>query len=382
MWGGSPDPGRRPSRRRLLRGIGLGLLAGGTVTGAVGRGSAEPSFFVRSVRPESPIVEAGQSFDVSGRVVNLGTEGTSPVEYRVDEATRRSEQISLNAAEETTVTFEGISTDDLGPGSYTHGFYADNTGTQGTLTVQAVAVFEITGLSPRLGGASPGGTLDVTATVTNTGEGAGNQTVRLLLDGEEADAAAVELSPGESREVSLAATVPDREGEYTQAVETDDNRTTGAVSVAASDGGGAGIGASPALLLALGGGAALTLYGAYAYLGRRSEDGPDRPAAGPAADHRVDGGTGGVTGTDGSTVVSAVVGGNLEDCDAALSEAESAIDRGNEDEALAACDRARSAAIDARDAAESYDPDRLTEVESRLERVRRLEARIDDSSGE
>lgn len=403
MNGQSSSPGRRPSRRGLLRGIGLGLLAGGTLARASARRTAQPSFFVRSIQPESPTVEAGETFDVSGRIANLGTAGTRNVEYRVDEVTRRSDQITLDAAGETTVTFEGITTEELGAGTYTHGFYTDNTGTQGTLAIRNVAVFEVSGLTPRLGGANPGGTLEVTATVTNTGEGAGNQTVRLLLDGEEVDAAPVELSPGDSRDVSLSGTVPDREGEYTQAVETDDNRTTGAVSVAVSDdSGGTGIGTSPALLVALGGGGAtLTLYGAYAYLGRRSEDGTDRPEPGAATDQRVSGASSGSSGgqagtghdaegmpgvsargtdTDGSTVVAAVIDENLEDCDTALSEAESATDRGNDDEALAACDRARTAATDARNAARSYDPDRLAEIESRLERVRHLEATIEGDS--
>ena len=65
-----------------------------------------------------------------------------------------------------------------------------------------------------------------------------------------------------------------------------------------------------------------------------------------------------------------------------MSEAESAIERGDSDAAIAARERARAAATDAREAAESYEPDRLGAVESRLERVRDLEGRIERDGSE
>jgi len=376
----STPPLRGSSRRGLLGRIGSALLGGGLATGLVAGRSVEPSFFVRSIRPEDATVDLGETFDVSGRVVNLGTAGTRTVEYRVDEATRRTEEISLDAAGETTVTFEGISTEELGAGSFTHGIYTDNTGKQGSLVVQNVGVFEISDLTPRLGGAEPGGSVDVTVTVTNNGEASGSQTVRLLLDGEERDTALVGLSPGDSQEVSLTLTAPEQEGEYTHEVETEDDRVTGSVSVSSTSGTEDETGiVSPELLLALGsGGGVLALYGAYAYLARRGEDGTDSDlTATESRDEDVPAASTVRAGTGGSTVLAAVIDDNLGACDDALSEAESAIERGDDGAAMAACERARAAATDAREAAESYDPDRLDAVESRLERVRELEARID-----
>jgi hypothetical protein len=384
MTGSTPSL-RRPSRRGVLGRIGSALLGGGLLTGAAAGRSVEPSFFVRSIQPEDATVDLGETLAVSGQVVNLGTAGTRTVEYRVDEATRRTEEVSLDAAGETTVTFEGISTEELGAGSFTHGIYTDNTGKQGSLVVQNVGVFEISDLTPRLGGAQPGGRVDVTVTVTNTGEASGSQTVRLLLDGEESDTALVGLSPGDSQEVSLTLTAPEQEGEYTHEVETEDDRVTGSVSVTATPGDGGETGTvSPELLLALGGGGgALALYGAYAYLSRRGDDGTaSEMSAEGAGDDDVPAASTGPANTGGSTVLAAVIDDNLDACDDALSEAEAAIERGDDEAAMAARERARAAATDAREAAESYDPDRLDAVESRLERVRDLEARIERDGGE
>jgi hypothetical protein len=367
--------------------LGSALLGGGLATGAGAGRSHRPSFFVRSIDPEEATVDLGETFDVSGRVVNLGTAGTRTVEYRVGEATRRTEEITLDAAGETTVTFAGISTEELGVGSFTHGIFADNTGEQGRLVIQNVGVFEISDLTPRLGGGRPGGRIDVTVTVTNTGEASGSQTVRLLFDGEERDTELVELSPGDSREVSFTLTAPAQEGEYTHEVETEDDRVSGSVSVTTTPGqeGDTGI-VSPELLLALGGGgSALALYGAYAYLARQGDDGAAR-GVGRHTDGDDDvpapSTVSGAGSTGGSAVLATVIDDNLDACDDALSEAESAVERGDDEAAIPACERARTATTDAQDAAESYDPDRLDAIQSRLERVRELEARIEREGGD
>ncbi|AQL42407.1 hypothetical protein BV210_06625 [Halorientalis sp. IM1011] len=81
-----------------------------------------------------------------------------------------------------------------------------------------------------------GETLTVDATVENTGDESGTQTVQLLIDGSEADSQDVNLNAGETGSVSLSwATTSGDAGDHTATVSTEDGDASTSVTVNAPD---------------------------------------------------------------------------------------------------------------------------------------------------
>jgi len=377
------------SRRALVRSVATAIATGRVATRA--GASEEPYFYIKSIEPEELRVDLGETVDITTTVLNIGTAGTGPVEYRVDDATIQSREITLDQAEERTLTFEGVDTESIGSGAFTHGIYTGDTSVTASLVIRGTAFFEIADLSPRLGDATPGGEFTVSVTITNTGDATGHQTVRVLVDGEEQASDVVALSRNESREVSLSVPAPPEEGEYAYTVKTDDEQVEGAVSVvsqAEEDGG-----FDSELLVAVGGGA-LTLYGAYVFLNRRDsgEASPTERLGRSQSDSR---GRGQNSASDSAadpspseasddtepTVVGTVIDDHLDEATTEVSEAEAFREEDRYDDALAACERARQAAVDAREAARHYAPARLAEIETCIDEIDSLEGTLKREAG-
>jgi len=81
-------------------------------------------------------VDQGDLINVSATIDNTGdAEGTQDVEFRVDDDTLASEEVSLDAGDNTSVEFTNIDTSALEPGDYTHGVYTDDDSQTATLTI-------------------------------------------------------------------------------------------------------------------------------------------------------------------------------------------------------------------------------------------------------
>lgn len=95
-----------------------------------------------------------------------------------------------------------------------------------TVTVtEPESFFEVTDLDAPAE-AEFGDTLDVTATITNTGDATGEVTVAYEFDGELEDEEIVTLDADESETVSFSVTAPDVEETYEHTVSTDDDSQT------------------------------------------------------------------------------------------------------------------------------------------------------------
>jgi len=370
------------SRRGLVRAFGAAVLTGSTASRVAA--DDEPYFYVKSIEPEDLEIDFGETYDVTATVLNIGTEGTQSIEYRIDDATIRSEEQTLVGAEEVDLTFEAIDTDAVGSGSFTHGVYTGDASATGTLRVRGTAVFEIDDLEPRLGDASPGREFTVTVTLTNSGDVAGSQTVRVTVDGEKRTTESVRLDSGATQEVSLTVPAPQTAGEYTYTVVTDDGEATGAVSVVDPTGGSDGI--STELLLAAGGGGAVTLLGAYVLLswhrsgqsGDATARGTDHGSAGRGGTHGYDDGLAeGGAGPGDPSIVEDVIDERLGEMERAQSDARTRAEQGGDDAALAACEQAKEAAKEAKEAAQHYAPERVSEIESHIDDIDRLAERIE-----
>jgi len=101
-----------------------------------------------------------------------------------------------------------------------------------TATPTPEAVFEVSNLSPTDATVTRGDVVNVSVTVTNTGDGSGAQTVELRLDGSTVATESVQLDAGASASASLSADTTGLDlGTYTHGVFTDDDSATGTLTV-------------------------------------------------------------------------------------------------------------------------------------------------------
>ncbi|QSG14889.1 DUF7289 family protein [Halapricum desulfuricans] len=208
-----------------------------------------PRFIVQGFERAYPRgVPLDSDASVTATVANVGDEdATMPVRWFVDGESRSSEAITLPAGESTTVTFDGVPTDETGPISVeatadNTGYDADNSSQRGTITVETETfvvnrvrvgtesydedeLILVTSLS------------DLDGLIENTATVAGTQQVDFTL---------TNRSTGETRtattDVSLDGTSATFErfglgswsnatGYYDYEIETEDDRFTGTIQI-------------------------------------------------------------------------------------------------------------------------------------------------------
>jgi hypothetical protein len=191
-------------------------------------------FEVTAFDPSDPTVVQGESYNVTATVENTGnTDGTQPIEYRVDGATRASESVTLDAGETYSFEASGISTSGLSNGSYTHEVVTANDSRSGTLTIITenpwFSVSSMTGQDQVVRGTS----LNTSATIVNDGADAGVQTVTLRFTTSLVDEQTVNLSVDEERTLTFAnvSTADLATGRYAYTVATANESQTGTVTV-------------------------------------------------------------------------------------------------------------------------------------------------------
>ncbi|WP_161945927.1 BGTF surface domain-containing protein [Halalkaliarchaeum desulfuricum] len=97
----------------------------------------DPATFEVSDLDAPAEIDVGDSVTVSATITNTGDEeGTQTVEWQLEGDVVASEEVTLDADEDTTVEF--TATPDLDAGDYTHGIYTDDDSQTATLTVEAV----------------------------------------------------------------------------------------------------------------------------------------------------------------------------------------------------------------------------------------------------
>jgi hypothetical protein len=195
----------------------------------------------------------GDLIGVSADVTNSGDEeATKAVEFRVDtdgdgeigdEAAFATQNVQLAPGETQTVTFSDVDTATLSPGTYTHGVATTDDSATAEITIEAPptpANFQVSNLDAP-SSVTAGDPIDVSATVKNTGEQAGTQTVEFRLDGDQdgtLDAGetlatqSVSLDAGETQTVTFSdLDTSGLSGEYAHGVFTDDDSATATLTV-------------------------------------------------------------------------------------------------------------------------------------------------------
>jgi hypothetical protein len=194
-------------------------------------GASPTNFAVSNLTLGSPTVLDGTTGTVSATVTNTGGQGTQQVTLAVGTYSD-TQTVTLSGAQQQTVTFEiPTAGTTLEPGSYTPTVTTANDSASGSLTVQAPATFQIDTLAPANATVVDGETVNFSATVTNTGDVAGTQSVTLTVGGVVVDAQTT-LAGGQTQTVAFTVdTGQVGPGEYTPTVETANDSVAGALTV-------------------------------------------------------------------------------------------------------------------------------------------------------
>lgn len=197
--------------------------------------SRSPYFAVSGLSPEETTVGQAERFDVSGTVTNDGSaRGTQTVALTVDGNAIEETTVTLAPDESQTVTFSDVNATRIGSGAHTHAVETTNDSQRGSLTVEgtAPATFAVTDLDPESTTVAPGTSVDLTATVANTGTQAGSQQVRLRVDGDQYVSRSLSLAGGERQTVTITLGTEGRStGDHAYSFVTDDDEEGGTVTL-------------------------------------------------------------------------------------------------------------------------------------------------------
>ena len=197
--------------------------------------SRSPYFAVSGLSPEATTVGQAERFDVSGTVTNDGSaRGTQTIALAVDGDAIEKTTLTLAPEESQTVTFTDVNATQIGSGSHSHAVETTNDSQSGSLTVEgtAPATFAVTDLDPETTTVRPGTSVDLTATVANTGTQAGSQQLRLRVDGDQYVSRSLSLAGGERQTVTITLGTEGRStGDHAYSFVTDDDDEGGTVTL-------------------------------------------------------------------------------------------------------------------------------------------------------
>ena len=210
--------------------------ASGSLT--VESASDPPNFRVVTVTPSEVTVTQGETVAVDATVENTGDgESTREVALNIPGLGQIGAQsVTLAGGGTDSVTFE-VDTTGVDPGEYTHIVSTGDETFEGALTIESsmdpIASFAVSGLSPADGTVEQGETVTAEATVENTGDAEGIKSVTFsVIDTDISVSQTVTLAAGESTVISFDLDTTDvPAGEYTHQVESEDSTVTGALTV-------------------------------------------------------------------------------------------------------------------------------------------------------
>lgn len=174
-------------------------------------------------------------FALTATVENTGEVAANrSVELITEESTIAAEHLTLAPGETTTIAFENISPDAFGLGTTRYWFSTGDDAVTDELTVEGTEPgrLEVHALDPETI-TTDEDTVDISATITNTGEQVATGEIRLYVAGTERVNTTVELPPGESESfdvfnVYMGNFAP---GNYDFEVVTNDDRRTGTITL-------------------------------------------------------------------------------------------------------------------------------------------------------
>ncbi|MEF8854591.1 MAG: CARDB domain-containing protein, partial [Haloarculaceae archaeon] len=197
------------------------------------RAREPPNFEVVMDSTNSPVT-VGQSLDVRATVTNTGEQSASQ-EIGLVVGARQRDSTSLTLARDEWATVKlSWQTRSGHAGGYTAVVASDDSAASRSVRVEeppAPANFDVS-IESTTSPVTEGQTLDVTATVTNTGDKSDSQDIDLGIGGSHVDSTALALDPGEKTTVTLSwETASGDVGDHESTVTSDDTTARGTVLV-------------------------------------------------------------------------------------------------------------------------------------------------------
>ena len=206
------------------------------LTFPVGSAEPRPYFEVSSLQPTDGSVVKGDTVEVNATVENIGSaQGTQTMSLAVDGQSTQTTEVTLGPGSQETISFS-LDTASLGPGDYTHSIASNDDSQSGTLTVEASRqTFEVNELSPTDLTVIKGDRINASATVTNTGNTEGTQTITVEAGGTTLTSRDVTLAAGGEQTVDFTDVSTDTlaPGTYTHGVFSANGSATGTLTVEA-----------------------------------------------------------------------------------------------------------------------------------------------------
>jgi hypothetical protein len=208
-----------------------------SVMGATLTVQESASFGLSNLIPQTTTVNTSENFDVSVDVTNNGdVSGQQDIELRTEPSgsTLDTLTVQLDSGETKTVTFQDVSVSTTG--EYNHTVVSNDDQVSGDLTVQeppGEAFFEVDSFSPNVATVEVGEEFDVTATINNTGDAAGEQTIeyRLPSTGTVLASTTVSLNAGSTTTVTFENVSVGTAGGYAHEVASEDDSLPGDLTV-------------------------------------------------------------------------------------------------------------------------------------------------------
>ncbi|ELZ21625.1 DUF7282 domain-containing protein [Natrinema limicola] len=196
----------------------------------------EPATFGVSIDGTNSPVIPGEPLAVEATLENVGDRaGTQDIEIAVGGTAGETTSVTLGPDESRTITLN-YETADLEPGEYPLTVSTANETAETTVTVEQPATFTIANVTaPETG--QPGDEVTVSATIENTGDREGTQTVIYAIDEQVIDESSVTLAAGETTTISFTSQLPP--GTSTHTIATDDDQASVTIEAVPADGGDA-----------------------------------------------------------------------------------------------------------------------------------------------
>ncbi|SDX76109.1 Ig-like domain-containing protein [Halobellus clavatus] len=210
---------------------GTGITA--TVEDSVSVEGSTANFTASIAGTNEPVV-AGETLEITATIENVGNEsGTQQVSLNAGGQERDTESVQLDPGTNTTVTLSWT-TAESEDGTYQATVATEHDTASTAVQVREPAFVDIT-IDSTNAPVVVGEHLTVTATIENTGDVSGTQTIRLSVNGTERNSTTRTLGPAESQEVQLTWNTTGVDAErYTVEVASSDDIATGTVSVQAA----------------------------------------------------------------------------------------------------------------------------------------------------
>jgi len=161
------------------------------------------AFEFTEIEPTEVSINERESVSVHTTIKNIGQqEGEAEVDISIDGNIESSQTVQLGGGQQQRIEFD-VDTADIGSGDHEVTFQTKDDSISSTVTVLEESSFEFVDSMPKGESIEYDETVDITATIRNSGDVTRTETVTFTFDDEEVDTLTVTLDSGEETNLSI-----------------------------------------------------------------------------------------------------------------------------------------------------------------------------------